>query len=129
VLLLEELIDLEGDQPGGLAEERDGVDSGRSAWEEEEEKPDSAPFVGAFGGACGSLEAPGGTPVPLSKFRHCVPRQPLSPGVTEADPGVEELPAAPKGTALGRLKLVKRRKRSGNPPPKPSVIQRLLSSF
>jgi hypothetical protein len=47
----------------------------------------------------------------------------------EAYPGVEKSPPAKKRTALGRLKLVKRRNGSGDARSKPSVIRRLLSSF
>jgi hypothetical protein len=68
-------------------------------------------------------------PVSLSKFRHCAPSH--SPGASEEEvpSGVEESPPAVKGAALGRLKLVKRRKAGGEALSKPSVIRRLLSSF
>jgi hypothetical protein len=78
-------------------------------------------------------EEPGGVDsepqVPLSKFRQCAPSQ--SPPLSEeaVHPGPKESPAAAKGAALGRLKLVKRRKGRGETPSKPSVIRRLLSSF
>ena len=67
--------------------------------------------------------------VPLSKFRHCAPSQSLRPSEGEVHPGPKESPPAAKGAALGRLKLVKRRKVRGEAPSKPSVIRRLLSSF
>jgi hypothetical protein len=129
VLLLEEMADLEEDLPNAFAEERGGVGSGASTWGEEDEKPDSVPFVDAFGGAGDASEASGEARVPLSKFRHCAPREPLSSSVEEVHPGVGESPPAAKGTTLGRVKLVKRRKGGGDAPPRPSVIRRLLSSF
>ena len=67
--------------------------------------------------------------VPLSKFRHCSPGQPPPPHVEEAHPPAADSPPASRRTALGRLKLVKRRQARGEGSPKPSVIQRLLSSF
>ena len=67
------------------------------------------------------------SPVALSKFRHYA-REPSLPQ-EEAHPGVEKSPPAEKRTALGRLKLVKRRNGSGDGRSKPSVIRRLLSSF
>jgi len=74
-------------------------------------------------------ESPNGisskSPVALSKFRHCAPEPSLP--LEEAHPGVEEPPPAKRRTALGRLKLVKRR--GGDARSKPSVIRRLLSSF
>jgi hypothetical protein len=78
-------------------------------------------------------EEPGGVdpgpPVPLSKFRHSAPSQSPPPSEGEVRPGLEESPPTAKGAALGRLKLVKRRKGRGEAPSKPSVIRRLLSSF
>jgi hypothetical protein len=129
MLLLDEVAHPEDDLPSAFADERGGVDSRPSEWEQEDEKPDSAPVVDALGGAGGASEASGEAPVPLSKFRHCAPSQPPSPSVEEVQRGVGESPPAAKGAALGRLKLVKRRKGGGDHPPKPSVIRRLLSSF
>jgi hypothetical protein len=67
--------------------------------------------------------------VSLSKFRHFAPSQPPPAKVEEVPPSVGKSVPAAKGAALGRLKLVKRRKDGGDGPPKPSVIRRLLSSF
>jgi hypothetical protein len=129
VLLLEEVADPEEELADAFADEGGSDDSGPVDWEDADEKPDSAPFVGAVGGISGASEAPGGAPVSLSKFRHFAPSQPPPSKVEAAPPSVGELPPAAKGTALGRLKLVKRRKDGGDGPPKPSVIRRLLSSF
>jgi hypothetical protein len=68
-------------------------------------------------------------PVPLSKFRHSAPSAPPCPGQDESRSGVGESPTAAKRAALGRLKLVKRRKGRGDAASKASVIRRLLSSF
>jgi hypothetical protein len=100
--------------------------------EEEVSEADEALLdLALVGGAPASAEteAVGGTPVPLSKFRHCAPSQTASPAAEEPPAAAGESPPAPKRTALGRLKLVKRRKARGEGPPKPSVIQRLLSAF
>jgi hypothetical protein len=129
VLLLEEVADFEDLLLSALPEEGDGVGSGSSAWGEEDEKPDSIPSVDAFGGAGAAPEASGEAPVPLSKFRHSAPREPLSSSVEAIHRDAGEPPPAAKGAPLGRLKLVKRRKGGGNSPAKPSVIRRLLSSF
>ena len=59
--------------------------------------------------------------VPLSKFRGADVRD------SGESTGGATIPGS--GKALGRLKLVKRRKDGGDGPPKPSVIRRLLSSF
>lgn len=103
VLLLEEVADPEDDLPDVRVEDPDVVES-----------------------------AP---PVLLSKFRHCASDPPPSPSEEVASPDVAEpRPASkgtalPKGTALGRLKLVKRRQDGNEALSKPSVIRRLLSSF
>jgi len=68
-------------------------------------------------------------PVSLTKFRHRAPSPSPTPSEEEASPDVVESRPASKGAALGRLKLVKRRKVGGEAPSKPSVIRRLLSSF
>ena len=68
-------------------------------------------------------------PVLLSKFRHAASSEPPSPCADEGHPGVGTPPSAAKGTALGRLKLVKRFRGSPEAPPRPSLIRRLLSSY
>jgi hypothetical protein len=68
-------------------------------------------------------------PVLLSKFRHCASDPPPSPSEESASPDVAESRPASKGTALGRLKLIKRRPDGNEALSKPSVIRRLLSSF
>lgn len=95
----------------------------------EEAPPDLALAGASPPTASAEPETSGGTPVLLSKFRHCAPSQTPSPPVEEPRLAGGDASPAPKRTALGRLKLVKRRKARGEGPPKPSVIQRLLSAF
>jgi hypothetical protein len=110
VLLLEEVADPEEDLPDAFADPQGGIDSGSFELGEEAERPGAAPVL-------------------LSKFRHSAPSAPPSPSVEAAPPDVGESRPPAKGAALGRLKLVKRRKGGGDGPPKPSAIRRLLSSF
>lgn len=125
VLLLEEVADPEVDLADAFVDPRGGFDSGSFESGEEAEKPDAAPFAEALDGP----ERSGEAPVPLSKFRHSAPSDPPSRSVEGARPDVGESRPSAKGAALGRLKLVKRRKGGGDAPAKPSVIRRLLSSF
>jgi hypothetical protein len=129
VLLLEEVADPEDGLPAAFADAVDGIDSESVESEGEDEKPDSSPWVDAPSRISGASEASGEAPVLLSKFRQFAPSQPPSRCVEEARPAVGESPPAVKSTALGRLKLVKRRKGGGEGPPRPSAIRRLLSSF
>jgi hypothetical protein len=68
-------------------------------------------------------------PVLLSKFRHCASDSSPSPSREGGSPDVAESRPGPRGTALGRLKLVKRRQDGNGASSKPSAIRRLLSSF
>jgi hypothetical protein len=129
VLLLEEVADPEDDLSDVFADSQGGIDLGSFESDEEAEKPDAAPFGEALGGAGGQSGGSGEAPVPLSKFRHSAPSDPPSSSVEGAPPDVGESRPPAKGAALGRLKLVKRRKGGGDGPPKPSAIRRLLSSF
>jgi len=129
VLLLEEVADPAGEPIVAFADEPFGVDGEPPELAVEEEKPDPDPLVDALDGIGAALEASEEAPVPLSKFRHFAPSQAPSPSVEAARVDDGESPRAAKGAPLGRLKLVKRRKGSGEGPAKPSAIQRLLSSF
>jgi hypothetical protein len=128
-LLLEEVADPAGEPVVAFADEPSGIDDEPPVLEVEEEKPDPDPFVDALDGIGAASEAPERAPVPLSKFRHFAPSQAPMPSVEGARIDDGESPRAAKGAPLGRLKLVKRHKGSGEGPAKPSVIQRLLSSF
>ena len=129
ILLLEELVDPEDELSNTFADEPGEIAAEPPGWKAEEEKPDSGPLLPALGGVAGASETSGEAPVPLSKFRRAASSEPPSPCPDEAHPSVGMPPSAAKGTALGRLKLVKRFKGGSEAPPGPSLIRRLLSSF
>jgi hypothetical protein len=125
VLLLEDLADL----PEVSAEQGEEIGSQPFGPDIQVESPGFDLSADPSGSTGGVSETTGQASVPLSKFRQRAPSPPPPEPEAEELPRAAEAPSAKRSAVLGRLKLVKRRKGTGDDPQKTSVIRRLLSSY